>query len=232
MNSFVVINTRACSKEILIDGRARWNRRGPLADSFNLARQSKKTTSRPRVIKCLKISKLKLSKRMIKMYHEDFFFTWTTVPQLLKEKFQGKKGALKDAFAFSYVFLVFFLLFLFFFSFQINHPLRNKKCCYRWENYWNKLCLRVFLTEAACKNLNDPVIRTGSKLEKSCISFKIACGLPSAWFLLSKETCRRVFSLRPRERWEAFWYNKVRKKKVILKVNEFILAMNMRWSFK
>lgn len=161
-----------------------------------------------------------------------FFFTWTTVLQLLKEKFQGKKGALKDAFAFFYVFFVFFFLVFVFFSFQINHPLRNKKCCYRWENYWNKLCLRVFLTEAACKNLNDPVIRTGSKLEKSCISFKIACGLSSAWFLLSKETCRRVFSLRPRERWEAFWYNKVRKKKVILKVNEFILAMNMRWSFK
>lgn len=160
------------------------------------------------------------------------FFYLNYCASTSKGKISREKRCLKRRVRVFLRFSCFFFSCFCFFSFQINHPLRNKKCCYRWENYWNKLCLRVFLTEAACKNLNDPVIRTGSKLEKSCISFKIACGLSSAWFLLSKETCRRVFSLRPRERWEAFWYNKVRKKKVILKVNEFILAMNMRWSFK
>lgn len=131
VNSFVVINTRACSKEILIDGRARWNRRGPLADSFNLARQSKKTTSRPRVIKCLKISKLKLSKRMIKMYHEDFFFYLNYCASTSKGKISREKRCLKRRVRVFLRFFCFFFSCFCFFSFQINHPLRNKKCCYR-----------------------------------------------------------------------------------------------------
>lgn len=191
--------------------------------------EDNKQTASNQVLKNIKTETFKKDDKNVSW---GFFFYLNYCASTSKGKISREKRCLKRRVRVFLRFSCFFFLFLFFFSFQINHPLRNKKCCYRWENYWNKLCLRVFLTEAACKNLNDPVIRTGSKLEKSCISFKIACGLSSAWFLLSKETCRRVFSLRPRERWEAFWYNKVRKKKVILKVNEFILAMNMRWSFK
>lgn len=191
--------------------------------------EDNKQTASNQVLKNIKTETFKKDDKNVSW---GFFFYLNYCASTSKGKISREKRCLKRRVRVFLRFSCFFSLVFVFFSFQINHPLRNKKCCYRWENYWNKLCLRVFLTEAACKNLNDPVIRTGSKLEKSCISFKIACGLPSAWFLLSKETCRRVFSLRPRERWEAFWYNKVRKKKVILKVNEFILAMNMRWSFK
>lgn len=191
--------------------------------------EDNKQTASNQVLKNIKTETFKKDDKNVSW---GFFFYLNYCASTSKGKISREKRCPKRRVRVFLRFSCFFFLVFVFFSFQINHPLRNKKCCYRWKNYWNKLCLRVFLTEATCKNLNDPVIRTGSKLEKSCISFKIACGLSSAWFLLSKETCRRVFSLRPRERWEAFWYNKVRKKKVILKVNEFILAMNMRWSFK
>ena len=174
--------------------------------------EDNKQTASNQVLKNIKTETFKKDDKNVSW---GFFFYLNYCASTSKGKISREKRCLKRRVRVFLRFSCFFSLVFVFFSFQINHPLRNKKCCYRWENYWNKLCLRVFLTEAACKNLNDPVIRTGSKLEKSCISFKIACGLPSAWFLLSKETCRRVFSLRPRERWEAFWYNKVRKKKVI-----------------
>lgn len=153
--------------------------------------EDNKQTASNQVLKNIKTETFKKDDKNVSW---GFFFYLNYCASTSKGKISREKRCLKRRFRVFLRFSCFFFLVFVFFSFQINHPLRNKKCCYRWENYWNKLCLRVFLTEAACKNLNDPVIRTGSKLEKSCISFKIACGLSSAWFLLSKETCRRVFS--------------------------------------